>query len=86
MWNSIASVHDHCRLIYFNVCILRYSRNDTKIIPTYAYFAQFDWLVKRLYTSINSMSRNLGTIVPPPAQKICNNVDKNISFMTKLEL
>ena len=59
------------------------------IIPTprhHAYFAQFDWLEKRFYTSINSMSRNLGTIFLSTAPRIYNNVDKNTIFMTKLEL
>ena len=59
------------------------------IIPTphhYAYFAQFDWLEKKFYTSINSMSKNLGTIFHPLAPEIRNNVGKNKIFMTKLEL
>ena len=63
--------------------------NYIPIIPTphhYAYFAQFDWLEKTLYTSINSMSSNLGTIFLPPAPKMYNNVDKNTILITKLEL
>ena len=59
------------------------------IIPSphhYAYFAQFDWLKKKFSTSINSMSRNPGTIFLPPAQKMCNDDDKNKILMTKLEL
>ena len=59
------------------------------IIPTphdYAYFEQNDWLEKKFYTSINSMSRNLGTIFLPQAPKIYSNVDKNTILMTKLEL
>ena len=58
------------------------------IIPTphhYTYFEQFDWLEKKFYTSINSMSKNLGTIFLPPAPKMCNNVDKNKVLMTELE-
>ena len=46
------------------------------IIPTsnhHAYFAQFDWLEKRFYTSIKSMSRNLRTIFLPPTPKIIMN-------------
>ena len=38
------------------------------------------------YTSINSMSRNLGTIFLPPAPKMYCNVDKNEILMTKFEL
>ena len=61
------------------------------IIPTphdYAYFAQSDWMEKNFYTctSINSMSRNLGTIFLPPASNLCNSVDNNKILMTKLEL
>ena len=59
------------------------------IIPTpyyYAYFEQFDWLEKKNYTSINSMSMNLGTSFLPPALNMCNNIDKNTNLMTKLEL
>ena len=52
----------------------------------YAYFAQFDWLEKKFYTSINSMSRNLRTIFLSPAPKMYNNVNKNMILMTKLEL
>ena len=37
-------------------------------------------------TSINFMSRNLGTIFIPPVPKMCNNVSKNKILMTKLEL
>ena len=45
-------------------------------IPTsnhYAYFAQFDWLEKRFYTSIKSMSRNLRTSFLPQTPKIIMN-------------
>ena len=52
----------------------------------YAYFAQFDWLEKKFYTLINSMSRNLGSIFLPPAFKMYNNVDKIEILMTNLEL
>ena len=48
------------------------------IIPApdhYAYFAKFDWLEEKFYTLINSMSRDLGTILPL-APKMYNNVDK----------
>ena len=41
---------------------------------------------KRFYTSINSMSRNLGTIFLPPAPKMCNDVDKNKILMTNFDL
>ena len=39
------------------------------------------------YTSINSMSMNLGTIFLPPAAKMYNNdhVNKNKILMIKLE-
>ena len=63
--------------------------NYTCIIRTphrYAYFEQLDWLEKKFYTSINSMSRNLGTIFLVPAPKIFNNVDKNMILMLKLEV
>ena len=63
------------------------SGSYTKVIPTpyrYAYFAQFDWLKKKFYTSINSMSRNLGTVSLLPALKICNNVDKTYILMTRI--
>ena len=59
------------------------------IIPIphqYAYFAQLDWLEKKFYTSINSMSRNLRTVFLPPAPKMYNNVDSDMILMTKLEL
>ena len=59
------------------------------IIPTprhQNYYEQFDWLEKMFYTSINSMSSNLGTIFLSPAPKMCINVDKNKLLMTKLEL
>ena len=53
-----------------NICLYgeiygKLSLNYHYIIPTphqYAYFAQFDWLEKKFYTSIYAMSRNLGTI------------------------
>ena len=71
--------------------LLKNQKNDetVTIIPTphhYAYFAQFDWLEKTIYTSINSMSRNLGTIFLPLAPKMFNNEDKNMILMTKLDL
>ena len=56
---------------------------DSDIIPTphhYAYFMQFDLLEKKFYTSINSMSRNLGTIFLPLTPKMYNNVDKNTTW------
>ena len=62
--------------------------NHHMIIPTphhYTYFAQFDWLEKKFYTSINSMSMELETIVLPPAPKMLKNIDKNMILMTKLE-
>ena len=43
-----------------------------------------DWLEKKFYTSINSMSRNLGTIFLSPAPNMYNNVDKNTILMTKV--
>ena len=43
------------------------------------------WLAgEKVYTLINSMSRNLGTICLPPAPKIYNTVDKNMIFVTKV--
>ena len=59
----------------------------SQIIATphhYAYFAQFNCL--KFYTSINSMSMNLGIIFLPLAPNLCNNVDKNKILMKKLEL
>ena len=47
---------------------------------------QFDWMEKEFYTSIKSMSMNLGTIFLPPAPNMYNNVDKNKILMIKLEL
>ena len=50
------------------------------IIPTlhhYAYSEQFDWLQKQCYTSIKSMSRNLGNIFLLPAAKTYNNDNEN---------
>ena len=38
------------------------------------------------HASINSMSRNLGTIFLPSAPKMYHNVEKNTILMTKLEL
>ena len=52
----------------------------------YICFEQFDWLKEKFYTSINSVSKNLGTIFIPPALKIHNYFDKNEILMTKLEL
>ena len=49
-------------------------------------FEQFVWLQERFYTSINSVSKNLGTIFLPPALKTHNYFDKNEMLMTKLEL
>ena len=44
----------------------------------------FDWLEKKVYTSINSMSRNLETIFLPPAPKTYNNFDKkNMESISK---
>ena len=72
-----------------------YSSNGTYniehclIIPTphhYAYFEQFDWLEKKFYTLIISISMNLVTIFLLLTPNICNNVDKNKILMTKLEL
>ena len=62
-----------------NVCCVFYG----EIISTpqhYTYFAQFDWLEKKFYTSINSMSINLGTIFHHYAIMLAK------IFMTKLEL
>ena len=61
----------------------------SKTIPTahhYAYFAQFDWLMNIFYTSINSMHRNLGTILNPPAPYLSNTIGNNKILMKKLEL
>ena len=43
----------------------------TPIPHHYAYFASFDWLEKKFYISINSMSINLRTIFLPPAPEMC---------------
>ena len=48
----------------------------------YAYFVQFDWLEKKFYSSINSVSTNQGTIFLPRAHKMFNNVEKNMILMT----
>ena len=59
------------------------------IIPTphhYAYFEQFDWLEKKFYTSLNSMSRNLWTIFLSPTPNMFHDVNKNNISMTNLEL
>ena len=58
------------------------------IIPAphhYAYFVQFDWLVKNFYTLIDSMRRSLRTIVFLVAPNLCHNVDINTILMKKLE-
>ena len=39
-------------------------------------FEQFDWFKENLYTSINSVSKNLGTIFLPTALKIHNYFNK----------
>ena len=50
------------------------------------HFEQFDWLKKKFYTSIKSVSKTLGTIFLPPVLKIHNYFGKTEFFMTKLEL
>ena len=42
------------------------------IIPThhYAYFEQFDWPEKKIYTSINSMSMTIRTIFVPATPNV----------------
>ena len=50
-------------------------------VMQYAYFAQFDWLKKTFYSSINSLSKNLETSFLPLGPEICNNVDKNKILM-----
>ena len=60
-------------------CIIPTSRDCTR-------FEQFDWLKETFYTSINSMSKNLGTIFLPAALKIHMYFDKNEILMIKLEL
>ena len=60
-----------------------------KIIPTphrYGCLEQIDWLEETFYTSINSMSRNLGSIFLLPAPKTQNDDHKNMNLMSKLEL
>ena len=55
------------------------------IIPTShscTRFNQFDWLKEKFYTSINPMSKNVGTIFLPPALQIHNYLDKNEIVMT----
>ena len=54
--------------------------------PHYTYFEQFDWPKKKFYTSLNSTSKNLGTIFLPSAPKVCNNVDKNKIGIIRNEL
>ena len=59
------------------------------IIPAphlYAYFTQFDWLVKKFYTSINSMSSNFGNIFLPPAPKMNSTIDKNKIFSDEVAI
>ena len=60
--------------------IMLYNSNSSSIY----YFAQFDWLDKKFYTSINSISRNLGTIFLLPAPKMYNNIDKKYDFDDKV--
>ena len=67
------------------VDIVSIYENNSNAWSHYAYFVQFDWLTKTFYTSINSMSRNFGTIFLPPAPKMYND-DKNMILMTKWEL
>ena len=58
---------------------------DIHEIPTfrdYTRFKQFHWLKEKFYTSINFVSKNLGTIFIPPALKIHNYFDKNEILMT----
>ena len=58
------------------------------MIPTshhYAYFEQFDWLDKKFYISINSMSMNLGTSFLSHAPNMYNIIDIDTILMTKLE-
>ena len=57
---------------HINTCIIIITHHH------YAYFMQFDWLEKTFYTSINSISNNLGAIFLPPAPNMYNNVDKNM--------
>ena len=47
-------------------------------------FSNLDWLEKKFYTSINSMSMTLGICFLPPASKMCNNVDKKKRFDGKV--
>ena len=54
--------------------------NMKNLIPTSrdcTRFEQFDWSKEKFYTSINSESKNLGTICLPPALKIHNYFNKN---------
>ena len=65
---------DKLKAICFTFFTSRFSaiKLYSNIIPTphhYTYFEQFDWLEKKFYTSINSISRNLGTIFLLPAPK-----------------
>ena len=55
-------LHDNISLI-FNAFIIPTSRDCTRFEP-------FDWLKEKFYTSINSVSKNLGTIFLPLALKI----------------
>ena len=45
---------------------------------------QPDWLKEKFYTSINSVSKNLGTIFLLPALKIHNYFDRNEILMTRV--
>ena len=36
----------------------------------YAYFEQFDWLVKKFYTSVSSVIMNTRTIFRPPVPNV----------------
>ena len=50
----------------------------TDIIPTshdFSRFQQFDWLKEKFYTSINSVSKNLGTVFILLFLKIHNYFD-----------
>ena len=75
--SSILEFYDFPSGPYYNYfLIFQYLISIIQTRHHYAYFAQFDWLEKKFYTSINSMSKNLRTIFLPLAPEICS-VDKN---------
>ena len=73
-------VEDHLDNLSDSSSINKYNSNSS----SFCLFREFDWLEKKFYTLINSMSRNLGTIFFPQVPKLCNDVDKNKILMKKI--